>query len=174
MKEDVSVAQLRARLVGKTVVSVEQSPLLEHYYLIGTSDGATFHIGATELGSWITDGPRKDGFFPTIKSLASAVEHVRHFSRHEVSVTVVRSGDVLLVDPGDGSTLRISSDCASDPWEKKVLSHHRAHVFLAAVLENPFLGWAHFFRRDLPPGSMAAGVVPPELLLDDQEVTARA
>lgn len=57
-KEAVAVVKLRARLVGKTVTSVEQSHLSEAYYFIKTSDGESFHICGTDMGSWIVDGPK--------------------------------------------------------------------------------------------------------------------
>ncbi len=57
-KEDKSVIKLRARLVGKTVLSVDRSNLDEAYYFIRTTDGKSFHICGTDMGSWVVDGPK--------------------------------------------------------------------------------------------------------------------
>jgi hypothetical protein len=49
--------KLQDCLIGKTVVSVEISFRDEAYWYITTSDGESFHICATDMGSWIEHGP---------------------------------------------------------------------------------------------------------------------
>jgi hypothetical protein len=49
--------KLQDLLVGKTVLSIETSLRDEAYWYITTSDGKSFHICGTDMGSWIAHGP---------------------------------------------------------------------------------------------------------------------
>ncbi len=171
MKEDISVVKLRARLVGKTVTSVEQSTLSESYYHIRTSDGESFHICGTELGSWIVDGPRHDGTFPSISALVRAVtDHRYERQMYDEDVEVVLVDGVMVVDAGDGETFQIRPSGVKDPWEKSVLTHPRAVHYLRSVIKSGEF-WISYFNKAR---QGEKPLVPDELLLSPEEAEAKA
>lgn len=172
MKEDVSVVKLRARLVGKTVTSVEKSTLSESYYYIKTSDGESFHICGTELGSWIVDGPRHDGTYPSLDALVRAVtDHRYEKQMFDEDVEVVFTAGLAVVDAGDGELFTVRIEAVKDPWEKQVLRHPRAPYFLRAVVKSGEFWSGHFIRERAK--DMEEQVVPDELLLPQAELQAK-
>jgi hypothetical protein len=172
MKEDVSVVKLRDRLVGKTVTSVEQSMLSESYYYIKTSDGESFHICGTELGSWIVDGPRHDGTYPSLDALVWAVtDHRYEKQMFDEDVEAVLVDGFMVVDAGDGETFQIRPSKVEDLWERSVLSHPKAVYFLRVVLKSGEFWSGHFIRERAK--DMEEQVVPDELLLSQAELQAK-
>jgi hypothetical protein len=174
MKEDPSVVRLRARLVGKTVTSVEQSTLSESYYFIRTSDGESFHICGTELGSWIVDGPRHDGTYPSIGALAQAVGDHRYGKRmYDEPLEVVTVDDVLVVDAGDGELFRVRPSAVEDDWERAVLSHPRAKWFMRVVALDGLM-WRSWFNKDCVLELEDENRIPQELMLPPSGLTQKS
>lgn len=173
MKEDPSVVKLRARLVGKTVTSVEQSPLSESYYYVKTSDGESFHICGTELGSWIVDGSRHDGTYPNIGSLAQAVGDHRYGKQmYDEPLEAVVVDDVLVVDAGDGELFRVRPSEVADEWERTVLSHPMAKWFMRVVARDGLM-WRTWFNVDSDLEVEDEYRIPKELMLPSSELNQK-
>lgn len=163
--------RLRARLVGKTVVSVDQSPLTESYYHIATSDGESFHICGTELGSWIVDGPRADGTYPGIGALAQAIGDYRYGKNmyEDPPVEVVVIDGLLVFDAGDGELFQVRPSGIVDPWERLILSHPKAASFMGMVVVSG-MTWKSWFNKDHVDDLEDPDRVPRELLLPFSEL----
>lgn len=175
MKEDTSVVKLRARLVGKTVTSVEQSTLSESYFYVKTSDGESFHICGTELGSWVVDGPRHDGTYPGLDALVRAItDHRYEKQMFDEDVTVVLVGDALVADAGDGELFTIRPSAVKDGWERKVLSHPEATVFLKTVMKSGEAWSGHFIRDRVGAEDGEERLIPDELLLTLADMRSRS
>ena len=147
--------------------------LSESYYYIKTSDGESFHICGTELGSWIVDGPRHDGTFPSIGALAQAVGNHRYEKQmYDDPVEVVLVDGVLVVDAGDGELFRIRPSDVKDEWERKVLSHPKATQFMRIVAQDGLL-WGSWFCKERAQDPGDENRVPEDLLLSSSELDAR-
>jgi hypothetical protein len=156
-----AVEELQIRLVGKTVASVVKSRRAETVCLITTTDGARFHLHATELGSWVEDDVDTTDVFTDLNLFCTWVGENVSLSD---AVVVTREATKLSLTVR-GKTFVIDAALVADPWERSVLLHEQAPLFLGQVVA---LGdcWRMWFRKK----SNLVGVeatIPEELKFDD-------
>jgi hypothetical protein len=153
-RADQFVAEVVKRLAGKVVWGVESSPADSALCRIITSDGKSFRIHATELGSWVEDDASVEGDYPSIAALSLAVGGHRERKSREAGLnelppaTAVLMNGTIHVDAGDGTLFSIKQT-ARDEWDRKVLSHPDVLKFIArvAMSSDMWMTWFDVGRR---------------------------
>lgn len=158
------IEDLQDRLVGKIISAIEPSNGLEALCKFVMSDGSSFRLHATDLGAWIEEDIKSDGFYPDINSLAQAVHNYRYrLSTTIPSVSAEIVSDVIMIDVCNGELFRIKRS-SKDEWENKILKHPDVCKFLPRALEFGDM-WKTFFYPNNMECFEGELPVPEELIL---------
>lgn len=143
---------LRTRLIGKDIESIEPPDAGEAICKFVMADGSAFRLHATDLGFWIEDTvATPENLYPSIENLQRDFEYHTHsispnydFEIEEPKITIDDLVLILSVEAMDGRIFK-ADITKFNKWELLVCNHPKGLKLLSSSLTN-FLYWKSAFN----------------------------
>lgn len=135
---------LRTRMVGKSVVSIEPPGVSEAICKFIMDDGSAFRLHATELGFWIEDTvATSETLYSNLDGLHKDFEHhtwgIPNYDFETKGPKIVVINNTLIVETNDGRQFK-ADITKFNKWERSICSHSKGLKLLKSSLIN-FLNW---------------------------------